>query len=305
MSRLFISFSGGETSAFMTAWLMRHGQAYYNEIKILFANTGQEREETLLFVQQCADYFKWDVVWVEAVTHHGMRKASTHKEVDFNTASREGEPFEESIKKYGIPNQAFPQCTRELKLNPMLSYLKSVGWDKGTYDTAIGIRADEMDRVKWDKTKKANAPGIIYPLVPSRNWLCLPIEVTKPLINSFWRDMPFRLQLKGYEGNCAWCWKKTLRKHYTLIKENKKLYDFPARMESLYKNCGPQTGERVFFRQNTSTLELIKQAESAIFEPYHDDSIEYDPLLDVGAGCGESCEVFADGTLDDDTNEDT
>jgi len=35
--------------------------------------------------------------------------------VTFETASRNGEPFEEMIQKYGITNMQSPQCTRNLK----------------------------------------------------------------------------------------------------------------------------------------------------------------------------------------------
>lgn len=87
--KLLVSFSGGETSAFMAQWLWKHHRDDYDMI-FVFANTGQENEETLEFVQKCADHFGFPVVWVEAVVHHGKRKASTHRIVDFETASRDG-----------------------------------------------------------------------------------------------------------------------------------------------------------------------------------------------------------------------
>ena len=51
MKRLLVSFSGGETSAFMAQWLWRHKRDQYDMV-FVFANTGQENEETLDFVQQ-------------------------------------------------------------------------------------------------------------------------------------------------------------------------------------------------------------------------------------------------------------
>ena len=230
--RLAISFSGGETSALMT-WYILNGpiRDEYDEIEIVFANTGEEREETLIFVKQCQAHFGWDVKWIEAVVHHGERKSNTHRLVDYGTATRMNAidgPFEQSIRKYGIPNTEARDCTRNLKQRPIESFLKSLGW--GTdYDLAIGIRADEMDRV----SPLAARRRLIYPLISNP-------KTTKPMVNEWWRRQPFRLQLKGYEGNCAWCWKKSMRKHITLMRENENLYRFPHRMEILYDHIGPE-----------------------------------------------------------------
>lgn len=288
IKKLFISFSGGETSAYMLLWILENWKNHYEEMVIIFANTGQENEATLLFVAQVAALARVKVVWVEAVVHHGKRKGCTHKVVDFLSASRNGEPFEDVIKKYGIPNQQFPHCTRELKLNPMVSYIKSLGWDK--YDTAVGIRADEIDRMGTE----FKGSKLVYPLIKNK-------PMTKPQINEFWDSMPFRLQLKGYQGNCKWCWKKSDRKHFTLIKENPTQYDFPAKMEAIYGKTGAgiekgvgcnSEGRRVFFRKNRSTEDLII-ASTAPFTPADDDSIAYDPELDMAGSCSESCDAFA------------
>lgn len=284
--RLNISFSGGETSGYMTQWILANWRDRYDEIVCTFANTGQENEETLEFVRQCDEFFGLNVVWVEAVVHQG-RKGSTHRVVDFASASRNGEPFEAVIAKYGIPNQACPgACTRELKLNAMKSYLRSIGWAAGTYDTAIGIRADEMERYV---EASARMRRLVYPLIKEH-------PRTKPQINAYWSAMPFRLRLKGYQGNCKWCWKKTLRKHLTIINEHPEFYDFPERMEKLYGMTGAfakkHNEPQVFFRGKRSTVDLREMAKQP-FIPYHDDAVIYpDEELDLSAGCSESCEVF-------------
>ena len=222
--RLLISLSGGETSGFMALWLLAFTRKHWDDIVVIFANTGQENEATLAFVHLLETYYNVRIVWVEAKVHFGARKACTHEVVDYTTASRNGEPFEEVIKKYGIPNASWPHCTRELKERPIHSYVRNeLGWTKGSYATAIGIREDEMDRM----SARANSEGWVYPLVGLR-------PMTKPLVNSFWQSQPERLNLKGYQGNCKWCWKKTLRKHYTLVAEDASTYDFPKRMERLY-----------------------------------------------------------------------
>lgn len=46
---VLISFSGGRTSAFMTKFIIEHYGKNANT-HILFANTGKENEETLVFL---------------------------------------------------------------------------------------------------------------------------------------------------------------------------------------------------------------------------------------------------------------
>lgn len=285
--KLFVSFSGGETSAYMAQWLIKHKAKNYPEMIFVFANTGQENEQTLRFVEKCDNHFGLGVVWVEAVVNEdGV--GTTHKIVNYETASRNGEPFEAMIEKYGIPNQAYPHCTRELKLQPMRSYIKSIGWKTGEYHTAIGIRCDEIDRVNANHKEH----GLIYPLVSDH-------PITKPQINEWWELQPFRLNLKGYEGNCKWCWKKSLRKHLTLLQEHPEWYEFPKRMERTYGLSGHNVDgtQRVFFRGNKSVEDLRLMLKTTPFEPATDDAREYtyQPMLDLSAGCSESCEVdFSD-----------
>jgi hypothetical protein len=291
---LFCSFSGGETSALMTRLLLTRWRAKYDQIVVVFANTGEENEETLQFVHECDQRLGFGTVWVEAVVRHGERVSTGHKVVTFETASRKGEPFEEVIKKYGLPGPGRLHCTRELKLNPMLSYLDSIGWERGTYARAIGIRADEKER----RSPSAEEDQVLYPLM---DWEPL----GKPHVNEFWMRQPFRLNLTGYQGNCKWCWKKSMRKHMTLLSETPEKYDFPERMETLYGTVGHEFEEqkavyeqRVLFRGNLSTKDLRAAYElnKDSLEKAEDDSITMPngtliPLDLEDGDCVESCEV--------------
>jgi len=286
--RLAISFSGGRTSAVMTKMcIWKYGDTH--DILVTFANTGCEDPRTLDFVMDCDSHFKFNTVWIEAEVTHGERVGIRPKIVDYKTASRKGQPFEEYIKKYGIPNAGSPQCTSRLKTEPMEYYIRKViGWHPSTYKTAIGIRSDEMDRV----SSKKDEYGFIYPLVDA--------GITKGMVLAEVARWPFRLELPGeHWGNCTWCWKKSFRKLMTLAKEDKRAFDFPARMEAKYGTHKAQNekGRRVFFRGDRSVQDLMTMAEKP-FEVYSDYKqrtlFEWDDLLDVGAGCGESCEIGAD-----------
>lgn len=293
---LLVSFSGGETSAYMAHWLKLNKSHEYDMV-FVFANTGQENEQTLEFVDRCDKYFNLDLVWVEAVVHHNERKGCTHRIVNFESASRNGEPFEEVIKKYMIPNKGNNHCTRELKLNPIKSYMRSIGWKKSDYFTAVGIRSDEIDRI----SEKRIENKLYYPLVSD-------VSATKPMINDFWRRMPFRLELKGYEGNCMTCWKKSARKLATIAKKNPERFDFFRRMEEKYgyfisdgkrnnKNLKPPFK---FFREERSVDDFFVICEDPNFEPASDDSSVYQYQktlfdgveLDLNSGCIDSCELY-------------
>lgn len=271
--KLLVSFSGGKTSAFMAKKLKDEYSDIY-EMIFVFANTGQEWEETLLFVDRCDREWGLKVVWVEAVVHFGERKGCSHKIVTFETASRKGEPFEEVIKKYGIPNKSYPHCTRELKLNPICSYAHSLEWKD--YLTAVGIRIDEPKRVRKD----ALDAGIIYPLVSL-------FPTDKPQINDWWEDQPFTLNLQEHQGNCAWCWKKVLSKHMKIAKESPQVYEFPARMESTYGLAGHNIDgtKRTFFREHRSTKDIVLLSQ--LLTPFESKMDQ-----DDNSGCSESCEAF-------------
>lgn len=288
MKNLLVSFSGGETSAFMAQWLKKHYREYgYENIVFVFANTGLENEQTLEFVERCDTHYGLKIHWVEALVWHGERKGTGYTITDFEHAKRKGEPFEAMIKKYGIPNQAFPHCTRELKQAPIKSFGK-VWFNGEKYHTAIGIRADEMDRMN----AKAKEMGFIYPLISSKM-----IPSTKPMINFYWRSMPFRLELKGYQGNCVTCWKKADKKLYQIAQENPKAFDFMAEMELKYPRIGfeftkdAMAKDRTFFRNNRNAIRILEESKEwkGVIK---NDSKEYTYQLDLLGG--DSCEVFSE-----------
>jgi len=269
-----ISFSGGRTSAYMTKMLLDHFKDKYDFI-VTFANTGLEHEKTLEFVNNCDRYFGFNTVWLEADVQHGERKSTQHKIVDFKSASRNGQPFHEVIKKYGIPNPSYLHCTRELKLNVMQSYLKSIGIDYREIPTAIGIREDETRRVN----KKANDIKIEYPLID-----LFPSD--KQDVLDWWSKQEFDLGLDEWDGNCRGCFKKSFKKLFKQLDTDPSAIDFHIDMESKYPQVGnkPDNLDRVFFRGQTSALSLLD-----MWKNNNDDT----PTHHLDGGCSESCEVYS------------
>lgn len=283
VGRLVISFSGGRTSAMMTKLLLDKFREKL-PICVLFANTGKEDEKTLEFVNECDHRFDFGVIWLEAKVYHDQRKRSGFKIVNFQTAARDARPFEDVIKKYGLPGPHRLHCTRELKTNPMQSFIADqMKWRKKHYVTAIGLRADEVDRIPISPNGE-----LCYPLID--------LAIKKSDVLSFWSKQSFDLQLPEHYGNCTTCWKKSKRKLMTIALEKPQEFDFFRRMENehSYTGAGTERGRRFLFRGRETVDELFRQSTQP-FERFVDG---YQPSpnndIDVGSACGDSCEIEVD-----------
>ncbi len=282
MKKLLVCMSGVRTSAYMTKRLLDEYQDRY-DIKVCFANTAQENDETLDFINECDNRFGFNTVWIEAVVNDG-RVACTHKIVDYKTASRKGEPFEDVVAKYGLPNNGYPHCTRELKENPIHSYIKSIGWKKGDYHTAIGIRIDEPKRIKRNKTIQNK----LYPLVD-----LFPSD--KLDVMDFWSEQEFDLQLNDYQGNCKWCYKKSSKKLFKILDDDVSIFNFPMMLEQKYGKVGSNKikGEivsepRTLFRDYMTAEKMI-----TLFNETNYKQVSFIFDDEESEGCAESCEAFA------------
>lgn len=281
---LVISFSGGRTSAYMTYRLLKDWKGRYNNTYVVFSNTGQEHEKTLEFVNLCDTKMGFSSYWIEASVNPEPGKGTGFRLVNYSSASRDGQPFEAVIAKYGIPFSKSPHCTRELKEYPIRSFVRSLGLKNGEYDMAIGIRADEVDRVNLGGME---TKGLIYPLV---SW-----GIKKQDVLEWWSHQDFDLEIPEHLGNCVWCWKKSFKKLATVYRENPSYFDFPARMEKEYGRSGPLAARLKKdvkpFRGWKGVDHIANIAESDM-ESYTDEWWEQQ------GGCGgESCEVFtSDGS---------
>jgi hypothetical protein len=272
MEKIVCSFSGGRTSAVMSAKIKQ--EWHDREVVFIFANTGQENERTLEFVAKVDKKFQLGLVWVEADIQLQAGIGTGHKVVSYETACRDGSLFAAMCGKYGISNSSFPHCTRELKLAPINSYLRSIGWSRQDYKTAIGIRIDE--------SRRAGKEGCIYPLIDT--W-----PMDKQDVNCFWEEQEFNLELQEHQGNCKWCWKKSDKKLLRIAKDNPEYFLVPASLEEQYGRSGPlhkkdpTAPPNVFFRKHRSANDVLALAEIVDAPPVlHDD--------DQDAGCSESCE---------------
>ena len=285
-SNLLVCASGGRTSMYMLDWILANKKDEFNIVAV-FANTRWEHPKTLDFVKRCDEMWQekygFSLVWVEAVVHFNQRVACTHKVVTYETASRKMEPFIEMCKEYGLPNNGYPHCTRELKENPIKSYLKSLGWKPGQYQTALGIRIDEPKRIKRNKTEQNK----VYPLV---DWH--PEQPEKVDIIQWWEDMPFDLEIPEHLGNCVGCYKKSEKKLFAAINDARNM--FKTDIEKRFGHVGNNkiNGElssqpRTMYRNYMTNGKLIKLFDSL---PKQQNLFKYDD--EASEGCSESCEAF-------------
>jgi len=239
-----VLFSGGRTSAFLAKYTKEH--PYYKDCIFVFMNTGKEREETLQFADKCDKEFDLNLVWLEALVNNEKGKGTTYKIVDFENASRNGEPFEAMLKKYPLPNNKASNCTRELKQRPIDAYLRD-NYKDFDIIKVVGIRADEAHR----KSVNAEIEKVVYPL-------CDEVKIDSKFIRNWWEKQSFDLELKDYQGNCDLCFKKSLKKRLTIIKENPEIAKWWLEMEEKYSS---EEIPRFDLRTNKSIEELVEMAK--------------------------------------------
>ncbi|WP_186061025.1 hypothetical protein [Burkholderia gladioli] len=272
--RLRVSVSGGRTSAFMAGLIKQNFSVDEWDIRYVFANTSSEHPDTYRFLRAVDEYFCLGLTLLEAVVHPASRKSCTHRVVAWDSLRTNNEVFEEVVAKYGIPNQTFKLCTRELKTNPMEWWSESIGWETGSYYTAIGIRADETRRV----SARADAQKIIYPLV--HIW-----PTDKSMVLDYFEQFDWDLAIPEHQGNCKFCHKKSKRKLQLVYQETPEAFEFPIHIERNYADVGPNNvpGPRKQYRGYTSASELVAEFQAAGYVPMS--AVE-------DGGCSESCEVY-------------
>lgn len=252
-----ISFSGGRTSGYMLYKVLEaHQMSLPKEAIVCFANTGKEDEATLKFVQACSDNWNVEIHWLE------YRDADpAFVRVDFETASRNGEPFEALIRKRQyLPNPVTRFCTAELKIRTIHKYLKSLGWEHNETMDWVGMRADEQRRA----AKIADKSRI--PLVTA--------GVTKETVGDFWRNQSFDLELPNINGvtmhgNCDLCFLKGGAQVLFLIAEKPERAIWWAKMEALALALASKPSGAVFRSDRPSYASMIKFAADQVdmFDP--------------------------------------
>jgi 3'-phosphoadenosine 5'-phosphosulfate sulfotransferase (PAPS reductase)/FAD synthetase len=261
-----ISFSGGRTSAYMLKKVLEAGGGQLpNQAIVCFANTGKEEEATLKFVNDCSVNWGVKIHWIEYQDHE--LPENRYKEVTYETAARNGEPFEAIIRKRQyLPNPVTRFCTSELKIRTMACFLKHSGLfddcTKSELENAswIGLRFDEGRRAAKITDKRR------IPLFTAK--------VSVQDIGKFWENQPFNLELPTYKGrtlagNCDLCFLKPANQVATLIAEKPERAVWWVKMEALALALASKPSGATFRKDRPNYESMVKFAadQKTIFDP--------------------------------------
>lgn len=287
-----ISFSGGRTSAFMLKSVLdAHGGALPKDVHVVFCNTGKEREETLRFVHECQVRWGVPIHWLEWRSR--LKRTPVRErfdEVGYNSAARNGEPFEALVRsKKSTPNAVSRWCTEHLKVQICADFMEAMGYEN--WSNVLGLRADEMRRVtrKSIQNDEGKSPWVnLMPMAQARH--------TKDDVRKFWfgsmkpidavaiqRDfgahaavtLPqgFDLGLDEWEGNCTLCFMVS----YPVLLHRVRRMPGDATWWSRMEEIGGGT-----FTTEYSYADIEKAADSS-------------PLMDLGDNFGSEAECGVGG----------
>jgi 3'-phosphoadenosine 5'-phosphosulfate sulfotransferase (PAPS reductase)/FAD synthetase len=261
-----LSFSTGRTSGYLLDRVVKANppEVLRQNLVPLTCNTGREDEASLRFGdridRELLRPLGLRLVWLE------YRPGSEFAIVDFDSLSRNGEPFEAVIAQRSgtLPNPRSRYCSSELKTRTMHRYLRSIGWDE--WETLIGIRADEPRRVakfRFNPHPETKSEYVRIPLADA--------FVTAKEVGDFWRSQPFDLELpnnngKTMHGNCDLCFLKPSAQVFSLIAEKPERAVWWAKQEA---NARATADGRFFRIDRPSYAEMARFAadQRNIFDP--------------------------------------
>ena len=270
-----ISFSGGRTSAYMLHKVLEAHDGDLPEFaKITFANTGKEMPQTLDFVRDVGVNWGVDIVWLERFARKSKEDEKNKytyetKVVDYESASRNGEPFAALIKaRRYAPNPVARFCTSDLKIKAIKDYLFNVCNFPSPYLAFIGIRGDEVRRAS--KMNNTIQDG-------QERYLPLYIDnVTALDVYNFWSKNTFDLNLpnnKGVNdlGNCDLCFLKGTGIKQSIIREKPELANWWIEQEEALTK---EVGKPAFFRKDAPSYKMMQTIaieQTSIFDDIFDD----------------------------------
>jgi 3'-phosphoadenosine 5'-phosphosulfate sulfotransferase (PAPS reductase)/FAD synthetase len=248
---IMVAVSGGRSSARMARHIQT-SEKYkdYNKVYV-FANTGQERPETIQFLKDMVKHWSLPLVIIEGVYSSELGVGVRHKVVDFDTMSMDSKPFEEMIMHKnkgvfsGMPSKDAPFCSENLKTLPCKKLCDEI-FGVNNYIKAIGFRVEDMPkRITFAEIKEDQER--IFPLLTDFRR-----PVSQSDLNHFFNKEGFKLEIHGKLGNCELCWKKSDQNLLDNIRYGARTIEWWKKMEYKYGNTS--------FRGNKSIDDLVRMA---------------------------------------------
>lgn len=228
-----INFSGGKTSAYMTIHEYKEGDL------VIFCDTGREHDKTYKFINDFEAHENIPVIRLKYMNSE--------------------DPFKKLLLKsnYNIlPNRVKRICTSELKIKTQKRYLKTLGILR--FENLIGFRADEPLRVKR-RTQKFKKVTDKFPLFDK--------GITKEMINEYWNNKPYTLEIPSILGNCDLCFLKGKNAIMSIMQSFPELADKWIEDEEYSKQVS-KSGGRTYF-EDISYKQLRELSKNNLFKDYN------------------------------------
>ena len=277
-----ISFSGGRTSALMLFLTLEANGGLPEGSFVTFANTGKEMPQTLDFVHEVEQRWGVKIHWLEmgGYIQNGVYKSGSKeglprwkvetKVVDYESASRNGEPFKRLVeaRKY-LPNIMSRFCTAELKVRRIRDFLRGQGMRDG-WTQFIGIRGDEVRRAVKMHNKIDEGHNMWCPMYVD--------GITTEDVHDFWTRQSFDLDLPMANGvtewgNCDLCFLKGYTKKLSIVRERPDLADWWVEMEEMMTTSAGTAGTFRNDQPSYKAMQVIASDQFSLFnEEHYDDN---------------------------------
>ena len=226
-----INFSGGKTSAYMTIQNYKEGDL------VIFCDTGREHPKTYKFIN---DFEAYESIPVTRIKYNN-----------------EDKPFDYLLAKKNykvIPNRMKRICTVELKVKTCKRYLKTLGILR--FENFIGFRSDEPLRIKRHISRFKKVIDK-FPLYDQ--------GIDKQMINHFWSEKPYNLEIPSILGNCTLCFMKGKNEIINILSVYPELAAEWINDEEQAQKNGKGGGHRYFPDIDYKTL--LEVAQNNLFKP--------------------------------------
>lgn len=260
-----VSFSGGRTSGFMLRQILDAHDGQPDDLRVCFQNTGLEHPATLQFIKDVEDHWGVRIDWTEYMVDEDGDHA--FRLVDFETCSRDGEPFTALVeKRQMLPTPVSRICTVNLKMRTLDRFLRTLPSHAEGYTNAVGLRYDEPRRATRIKADNARET-IVVPMYEARH--------TVEDVMDFWSRQEFDLQLpwgNNLWGNCQGCFLKSRGKLELIAREDPTALDWWARTEASMEGVMDTPRFRLDRPSYSELLTLVRR-QGVLFSQAEDDTI--------------------------------
>ena len=268
-----VSFSGGRTSAYLVNLMekkIKTGEI--DNVHYVFMDTGAEHPKTYDFIRNCVSHFGIDLICLRALMSKEAGVGVSYKKVSLDEIGNDLQPWRDMLACYSTPYIKGPMCTDRMKTTPYRKYCNDT-YGKNNYDTWLGIRIDEGQRLKPRKGYRYLAEISPMDKVDVKGW---------------WKTQPFDLGIDEWLGNCVFCIKKGNNKIALAAKDEPELANaFQEMLEtSPIRIIESREDAPLIMYRGRNTFKSVVNS----FAEFTKDNII--AQFRGGSGCTDSCEVF-------------